>query len=115
MRGQQEHDEEKIIQKSEPVQGQQEPKNDKSLLSREKAEDDVIWHFEETELSRKIIADLAKGNHSDMDTNLFGVDGIGRRVVEARRQDPGREPTAELIPPDHRPKSRSWEGRDGWT
>ena len=53
MRGQQEHDEEKIIQ-------------DKSLLSREKAEDEVIRHFEKTEGSRKIIANSATGNNSDM-------------------------------------------------
>ena len=36
---QQEHDEEKSIQISEPDQGQQEPKRDKSLLSRGNADD----------------------------------------------------------------------------
>ena len=49
-RGQQEHGEEKISQ---------------SLLRREIAEDAVIRHFEETEGSRKIIANLAEGNNSD--------------------------------------------------
>ena len=75
-----EHDEEKIIQKSEPVQGKQEPKNDKSLLSRERADDEVIRHFEETEGTRKIIADSAEGSNSDMEqwihtcTELTGLD-----------------------------------------
>ena len=50
VRGQQEHDEEKIIQ---------------SLLGHENAEDAVIQHFEETE--EKIIANLAKGYNSDME------------------------------------------------
>ena len=65
-RGQQEHHKGKIIQ---------------SLLSRESAEDAVIRHFEETEGSRKIIANLAEGNNSDMEkvhSNLHGDDGIGR-------------------------------------
>ena len=48
----QEHEEQKIIQ---------------SLMSRENAEDAVIRHFEETEGSRKIIANLAEGNNSDME------------------------------------------------
>ena len=39
VRDQQEHDKETIIQKSELVQGQQEPKKDKSLLSRKSADD----------------------------------------------------------------------------
>ena len=79
MRGQQEHDEEKIIQKAETVKGQQEPKIDKSLLSREKAEDEVIRHFEKTEGSRKITGNLVEGNESDMEQwNLHGVVGIGR-------------------------------------
>ena len=39
VRGQQEHDEEKVFRK---MQGQQEPENDKSLLSCEDAEDAVI-------------------------------------------------------------------------
>ena len=55
-RGQQEHDEEESIQKSDPVQGQHEPKKDNSLLSRESAEDEVIRHSEETEGTQKIIA-----------------------------------------------------------
>ena len=48
----QEHEEQKIIQ---------------SLMGRENAEDAVIQHFEETEGSRKIIANLAEGNNSDME------------------------------------------------
>ena len=52
MRDQQEHDEENIIQ---------------CLLSREIVEEAVIRDFEETEGSRKIIADLAEGNTSDME------------------------------------------------
>ena len=67
VRGQLEHDEEKIIQKSEPVRVQQDPKKDKSMLRREKAEDEVIRHFEETDGSRKIIADLAEGINRDME------------------------------------------------
>ena len=66
VRDQQEHDEEKIIQ---------------SLLSRENAEDAVIRHCEETEGTRKIIADLAEGEeqrHGKVDTNLYGVDAVGR-------------------------------------
>ena len=93
VRDQQEHDEENIIQ---------------SLLSRENVEEAVIRDFEETEGSRKIIADLAEGNKSDMERwiqtspELTGLDdeqnkttanGI-RRAVEARRKDTGREPTA---------------------
>ena len=90
VRGHQEHDEEKVINKSEPVQGQQEPKNDKSLLSCES------------------MVDWAEGNNSDTEqwiqiyTEATGLDdeqkkteanGIGR-AVEARRKDSGREPTA---------------------
>ena len=81
VRDQQEHDEAKIIQNSEPEQTQQEPKKHKSMLRRENAEDEVIRHFEETEGIRKIIADVAKGNNSNMekvDTNLYRVDGIER-------------------------------------
>ena len=54
VRGQQEqeHEEQKIIQ---------------SLISRENAEDAVIRHSEETEGSRKIIANLAEGHNSDME------------------------------------------------
>ena len=62
VRGNQEHDEENIIHNSEPEQGQQEPKKDKRVLSREYAEDEVIRHFEETEGTRMIFTDLAKGN-----------------------------------------------------
>ena len=56
----------------EPVRGQQEQEHDgqkiiQSLMSRENAEDAVIRHFEETEGSRKIIADLAEGSNSDME------------------------------------------------
>ena len=108
MRGQQEHDEEKIIQKAEPVKGQQEPKIDKNLMSPENAENEVIRRFEETEETRKIIARLAKENNSDMErwihiyTEVTGsddehkktvADGI-RQAVEARRQGEGRQPTA---------------------
>ena len=95
VRGQQEqeHEEQKIIQ---------------SLISRENAEDAVIRHFEETEKSRKIIANLAEGHNSDMEqwmqiyTESMGLDdeqkkteanGI-RRAAEARRKGTGREPTA---------------------
>ena len=68
----------------------------------------MIRDFEEIEGSRKIIADLAEGNTSDMERwiqtslELTGLDdeqmqttanGI-RRAVEARRKDTGREPTA---------------------
>ena len=92
MRDQQEHDDKKITQ---------------SLLSHENAEDAVIRHCEEPEETRKIIADLAIGNNSDMErwihtyTELSGVDyeqketeadGI-RRAVEARRKDQRRQPT----------------------
>ena len=107
-RGQQDHDKEKIIQNSERQQGQQESKKDKSMLSRENAEDEVIRHFEETEGTRKIVADLAEGNNSDMvgwmqtHTELTGLDdeqreteanGI-RRAVEVRKKGTGRESTA---------------------
>ena len=61
VRDQQEHDEGKIIHNSEPEQRQQEPKKDKRMLSRENTEDEVIRHFEKTEATRKMIADLAKG------------------------------------------------------
>ena len=103
MRGQQEHDEEKIIQKAEPVKGQQEPKIDKNLMSPENAENEVIRRFEETEETRKIIARLAKESNSDMErwihiyTEVTGTDdehkktvanGI-RQAVEARRQGEG--------------------------
>ena len=54
LRNQQEHDEAKIIQNSEPEQRQQEPKKDKSMLRRVNAEDEVSRHFEETEGTRKI-------------------------------------------------------------
>ena len=103
-----ENSEPKTIQKAEPVKGQQEPKIDKSLFSREKAEDEVIRHFEITEEPGKIIANLADGNNSDMEqwiqiyTESTGLDdehektqanGI-RRAVEARRKDSGRKPAA---------------------
>ena len=67
VRGQQEHDEEKITQKSEPVQGQQETKNDKSLLSRDSGEHEVILHIGEIEGTRKITAGLAEGSFIDME------------------------------------------------
>ena len=85
-RDQQEHDEEKIIQKSEPVQGQQAPKKDKSLLSREGAEDEVITHIDETEETRKIIADLTEGSNRDLEqwmqmfTELTGLDDEQRKT-----------------------------------
>ena len=77
-------------------------------MIRENAEDAVIRHFEDAEGSRKIIANLAEGNNSDMEqwiqiyTEWMGLDdeqkkteGHGiRRADEARREDPGREPTA---------------------
>ena len=108
VRGQQKHDEEKIIHNSEPEQGQQKPKKDKMMLSRENAED--VRRLEETEETRKIIARLAEGSNSDMEqwiqfyTELTGLNdehkktvanGI-RRAVEARRKGAGREtePTA---------------------
>ena len=81
VRDQQEHDEEKIIHNSEPEQRQQEPKKDKRMLSRENAEDEVIRHFEKTEATRKMIADLAKGSNCDMERwihKFCGVRGIGR-------------------------------------
>ena len=49
-------------------------------MSHENAEDAVIQHFEEAEGSRKIIADLAEGNNSDMEqwiqfcTESMGLD-----------------------------------------
>ena len=64
VRDQQEH-EEKVNRK---MQGQQEPKKHKSFLSRESAEDEVVRHFEETEETGKIIADLAEGSNSDLDS-----------------------------------------------
>ena len=108
MRGEQEHEEESITQKAELVKGQQEPKIDKSLMSRENAENEVIRRFEETEETRKIIARLAKEKNSDMDTwiqvnaEVTGLDdeqkmtvAVGiRRAVEARRKGQGRQPTA---------------------
>ena len=69
----------------------------------------MIRYFEESERTRKIIADLAKGNNGNMqrwiqtDTELTGLDdeqkkteanGI-RRALEARRKGQGRQPTAE--------------------
>ena len=69
----------------------------------------MIRLFEETEGSRKIIANLAEGNNSDMErwtqlcTEMTGLDdeqkkttanGI-RRAVEVRRKNTGREPTTE--------------------
>ena len=72
-------------------------------------EDAVIRHFEEIEGSRKIIANLAEGNDSDMErwiqlyTEMTGLDdeqkmttanGI-RRAVEVMRKNTGREPTTE--------------------
>ena len=70
------------------------------LLSRENDKDAVIRHSEETEGSRKIIADLAEGNNSDMKkriqtyTELMELDDEQRRrqPIEARRKD--TEPTA---------------------
>ena len=56
-----EHDEGNIIHNAEQEQGQQEPKKDKRMLSREDAENEVLRRFEETEETRKIIARLAKG------------------------------------------------------
>ena len=100
VRDQQGHAEEKVNRK---VQGQQEPKKDKSLLSGESAEDEVIRHFEETEGTKNIIADVAEGSNIDTEqgiqlyTELTGLDdahkktkanGI-RRAVEARRKEPG--------------------------
>ena len=108
VRDQQEHDEEKIIHNSEPEQRQQEPKKDKRMLSRENAEDEVIRHFEKTEATRKMFADLAKGSKCDMErwiqnyTEFAGMDdeqkkteanGI-RRLVEASGSGAGRKPTA---------------------
>ena len=115
MRDQQEHDEEKIIQ---------------SLLSLENAEDAVIRHFMETEETRKIIANLAKGNNSDMErwiqtyAELWGSDdeekkteanGI-RRALEARRKCQGRQPTAAqeqgkrvCFTADEVHKAREWQ------
>ena len=98
-RDQQEHVGKNGIQNSEPEQRQQELKKDESLLSRENLEKEVIRHFEETEGTRKIIADLAKGNNSDMEkwiqtfTQLTGLDDEQRkteangikRAVESRR------------------------------
>ena len=64
----------------------------------------MIRYFDEAEGTRKIIANLAEGNNSDMEqwiqifSELTGLDdeqkktetnGI-RRAVEARRMDPGR-------------------------
>ena len=87
-RGQQEHNEDKIIQ---------------NLLSCEDAENEVIRRFEENEETRKIIARLAKEDNSDMErwtqicTEVTGLDdeqkktvatGI-RRAVEARRKGQG--------------------------
>ena len=104
VRDQQEH-EEKV---NRETQGQQEPKQDKSLLSRESAEDEVVRHFEEAEGTRTIIADLSEGSNSDLEqwiqtyTELTGLDdeqkkteanGM-RRAVEARRKDPGKETTS---------------------
>ena len=92
-RGQQQHNEEKIIQ---------------NLLSCEDAENEVIRRFEENEEIRKIIAKLAKEDNSDMErwtqiyTEVTGLDdeqkktvatGI-RRAVEARRKGQRSQPTA---------------------
>ena len=90
------------------MQAQQEPKNDKSLLSRENADDEVIRHFEETEGSQKIIADVAEGSNSDLEqlihmyTELTRFDDERKKMkakesrcaIEARSKDAGREPTA---------------------
>ena len=90
------------------MQGQQEPKKDKSLLSRESAEDEVIRHFEEAEGTKNMIADLAEGSNSDLEqwiqtfTELTGLDDEQNkteahgiiRAVGARRKEPGRETTA---------------------
>ena len=124
-RGQQEHDEEKIIQNSEPEQGQQEPKRDKSMLSRENAEDEVIWHFEETEATPKIIAELANGNNSDMQkwiptfSELTGFNdeqkkteaGGIRRAVRAKKKHKENQPqhrsqTRECVSKKSQPKRR---------
>ena len=94
-----------------PVRGQQvhdEPKIIQSLISRENAEAAVIWHFEETEGSRKTVADLAEGSNSDMEKwiqiQMTGLDDEQKktaangitRAVQARRKDKGRESTAAL-------------------
>ena len=111
VRGQQEHDEEKIIE---------------SLLSHENAEDAVIRHFEETEETRKILANLAERNNSDMERwiqtyiELSGLDheqkktdvnGI-RRAVEARRKGQVRQPTAaeeQYLAADEVQEARGWQ------
>ena len=109
VRDQQEHDEEKV---NRNMQGQREPKKDKSL-SRASAEDEVIRHFEETEGTKNIIADLEEGSNSDLEhwiqmyAELTGLDdeqkkteanGI-RWAVEARG-----ERNQEERQPQHRSK-----------
>ena len=74
VRGQQEHDEEKITQ---------------SLLGHENAEGANIRHFEETEETRKIIAKLAKGNNSDMERWIQTY-----MEDDEHKKTEGRQPTA---------------------
>ena len=90
----------------------------------------MIRHLMETEETRKIIANLAKGNNSEMErwiqtcTELSGLDdeekkteanGI-RRALEARRKGQGRQPTAAqeqgkrvCFTADEVHKAREWQ------
>ena len=83
-------------QSQEPVRGQQEHNEEKitqSLVGHEDADGAVIRHFEESEETRKTIANLAKGNNSYMQrwiqTNMewSGLD-------DEHKKTEGRQPTA---------------------
>ena len=98
-------------------------------MSHEIAEDEVLRHFEETEGSWKITADLAEGSDSDLEqwiqiyTEMTGLsdehkktkaNGIWR-VVEARRMDMGRESPTEQEQGKNGRRKKHENGRsDSW-
>ena len=86
--GQQEQEEEKVIRK---MQGQQAPRNDRSLWSRESAEEELIRHFEETAGTRKMIADLAKGSNSTELTGLDEEEEANKWNQTTAAQEPGKK------------------------
>ena len=119
VRDYQEPDEGKTTNNAELEHRQQEPKRDKRMLSRENAENEVIRHFEKTEETRKIIANLAKRSNSDIErwlqncVKLSGLDdeqketdanGIRRAVKQAAMAH-------EESQPQHRSKARQCVSR----
>ena len=84
------------------------------MLSREIAEDEVTRHLEKTEVTRKMIADLAKGSNCDMErwiqnyTEFAGLDDEQKKT-EANGSDE-RLKQAEVAQEESQPQHRSKTG-----